>query len=144
MPIPIRGIDHVVVMAADIERSIIFYRDTLGGTAPYEKGFREGRLPVMPIVLGGAVVNLQRLDQPAYIVADRLESGTVDVCFRWDDSIETAIAHLQAGGIAIIEGPVPRVAADGKWGKSVYFRDPDGNLLELLSTAEESEPLFTE
>ena len=42
------------------------------------------------------------------------------------------------------EGPAPRWAADGVWGQSVYFRDPDGNLLEFLSTAEPMEPLFTE
>lgn len=138
--VPIRNIDHVVVMAKDIDRAIAFYRDTLGGTAPYEKAFRDGRIPVMPIRLGGAVVNLQRLDQPAYIVAERLASGTVDVCFRWDGPIDTAIAHLRSRGIEIIEGPVSRVAADGVWGQSVYFRDPDGNLLEFLSTAEPAVP----
>ncbi|MDP6705884.1 MAG: VOC family protein [Alphaproteobacteria bacterium] len=143
MSVPIRGIDHVVVMCRDIERSLAFYRDLLGGAAPYEKAFRAGRIPVVPIVLGGAVINLQRLDEPAYIVAERLESGTVDVCFRWEGPIEAAIAYLAERDIAVIEGPVPRVAADGVWGKSVYFRDPDGNLLEFLSTAEETEPLFT-
>ena len=41
---------------------------------------------------------------------------------------------LKEDGVAVIEGPVPRPAADGTTGASVYFRDPDGNLLELLST----------
>jgi catechol 2,3-dioxygenase-like lactoylglutathione lyase family enzyme len=40
-------------------------------------------------------------------------------------------------GIEIVEGPVDRPAADGKLGKSIYFRDPDGNLLEFLSTDED-------
>ena len=72
------------------------------------------------------------------------QSGTLDACFRWDGTIAEAVAHLKDAGIEIIEGPVPRWAADGVWGQSVYFRDPDGNLLEFLSTAEPMEPLFTE
>ncbi len=142
MTIPIRTIDHIVVMASDIERSIAFYRDTLGGEAPFEASFRDGKIDVMPIRLGGAVVNLQKLDDPAYIVAERLESGAVDVCFRWDGTIEAAAAFLTERGVEIIEGPAPRPAADGTWGQSVYFRDPDGNLLEFLTTDSPSEPIF--
>ena len=144
MALRIRTIDHAVVMAADMERSIKFYCDTLGGRPRYLQRFRDGGLPVLPIELGGAVMNLQYLDKPAYLVAERLESGTLDVCFRWDGTIAEAEAHLKDAGIVIMEGPVPRWAADGVWGQSVYFRDPDGNLLEFLSTAEPMEPLFTE
>jgi catechol 2,3-dioxygenase-like lactoylglutathione lyase family enzyme len=144
MTLQIRTIDHVVVMAADMERSIRFYCDTLGGRARYLQRFRDGKLPALPIELGGAVVNLQYLDKPAYIVAETLDAGTLDVCFRWDGTIAEAEAHLREAGIEIIEGPVPRWAADGVWGQSVYFRDPDGNLLEFLSTAEPIEPLFAE
>ncbi len=139
---PVRTIDHVVVMASDIERSIAFYRDTLGGETPFEVAFRAGTLKVMPVRLGGVVVNVQRLDEPAYIVAERLETGTVDVCFRWDGDIQSAIDFLGERGVAIIEGPVPRPAADGTWGTSVYFRDPDGNLLEFLTTDTPSEAIF--
>jgi catechol 2,3-dioxygenase-like lactoylglutathione lyase family enzyme len=60
-----------------------------------------------------------------------LHGGAVDVCFRWTDRIEAAVAFLEDRGIDIIEGPAPRQAADGLWGQSVYFRDPDGNLLEI-------------
>ncbi|MEM7250572.1 MAG: VOC family protein [Pseudomonadota bacterium] len=141
MAIPIRTIDHVVIMTEDIERAIKFYCGVLGGNARYLERFRDGTLPVLPIELGQAVVNLQRLDNPAYIVANRLVSGGVDVCFRWGGTIAEAEQFLTAAGVEVIEGPVPRSAADGIWGKSVYFRDPDGNLLEFLSTAERSEPL---
>ena len=139
---PIRTIDHDVVMASDIQRSIAFYRDTLGGETPFAAAFDAGARNVMPVRLGGAVVNVQKLDEPAYIVAERLEAGTVDVCFRWDGDIQTAIAFLTERGVTIIEGPVPRPAADGVWGTSVYFRDPDGNLLEFLTTDTPSEPIF--
>ena len=143
MTLKIRTIDHAVVMASDMERSIKFYCDTLGGRPRYLQRFRDGKLPVLPIELGGAVINLQYLDKPAYLVAETLAPGTLDICFRWDGTIAEAVAHLHAAGIEIIEGPAPRWAADGVWGQSVYFRDPDGNLLEFLSTTEPTEPLFT-
>jgi len=140
--IPIRNIDHIVVMASDLERSIAFYRDTLGGETPNEAAYRDGRINVMRVVLGGAVMNLQKLDDPAYIVAERLEAGAVDVCFRWDGEIETAVDYLTSRGVAVVEGPVARPAADGVWGMSVYFRGPDGNLLEFLTTATLSSQYF--
>ena len=141
MTIPIEGIDHIVVMASNIERSLDFYKDVLGGEAIFEKAFRQGKIPVLPVRVGKAVINLQRLDDPAYIVANRLEAGTVDLCLRWGTTIQEAMKWLKEKGIEIIEGPVPRPAANGVWGKSIYFRDPDGNLLELLTTLERSEPI---
>ena len=143
MSIPIRTIDHVVVMAADMERTIDFYCNLLGGTPRFLQQFRDGKLPVLSVELGSAVVNLQYLTKPAYIVAEQLHAGTVDVCFRWGATIAEAEAFLRRAGIEIIEGPVPRMAADGIWGYSVYFRDPDENLLEFLTTVERSEPLIT-
>ena len=67
MAIPIRTIDHVVVMAADIEKSIVFYCDVLGGKPRYLQPFRDGKFPVLAVELGGAVVNLQRLDEPEHL-----------------------------------------------------------------------------
>ena len=141
MPVPIEGIDHVVVMASDVDRSLDFYKNVLGGEAEFEEAFRMGKIPVLRVRIGKAIINLQRLNEPAYIVADRLESGTVDLCFRWSRSIQEAIDWLTDKGVEVIEGPVPRPAANGVWGQSIYFRDPDGNLLELLTTLEPSEPI---
>jgi catechol 2,3-dioxygenase-like lactoylglutathione lyase family enzyme len=58
--------------------------------------------------------------------------GNSDLCFRWDGLIEGAIAHLAACGVRIELGPVERRGAGGT-GNSVYFRDPDGSLLEFIS-----------
>ena len=60
--------------------------------------------------------------------------GSGDFCFRWDAGVDEALALLARHGVEVVEGPVPRPAADGAVGRSVYFRDPDGNLLELLTT----------
>ena len=141
MPVPIEGIDHVVVMASDVDRSLDFYKNVLGGEAEFEEAFRMGKIPILRVRIGKAIINLQRLNEPAYIVADRLESGAVDLCFRWSRSIQEAIDWLKEKNVDVIEGPVPRPAANGVWGQSIYFRDPDGNLLELLTTLEPSEPI---
>ena len=131
----------MVVMASDVDRSLDFYKNVLGGEAEFEEAFRMGKIPVLRVRIGKAIINLQRLNEPAYIVADRLESGTVDLCFRWSRSIQEAIDWLKEKNVDVIEGPVPRPAANGVWGQSIYFRDPDGNLLELLTTLEPSEPI---
>lgn len=132
---PVAGIDHIAMTVRDMEASLAFYRRVLDAETPYEQAYRDGRLPVMVLRIGGATINLQAADNVAYIVADRPTPGAVDLCFRWCGPIATAEAHLRERDVDVIEGPVPRVATDGTRGQSVYFRDPDDNLLELLSTA---------
>jgi catechol 2,3-dioxygenase-like lactoylglutathione lyase family enzyme len=56
------------------------------------------------------------------------------LCFEWPGPIADAKAHLQAHGVAVELGPVDRHAARGK-GTSLYFRDPDGSLLEFIAYA---------
>ena len=58
--------------------------------------------------------------------------GGSDLCFVWDGPIEAAVEHLRARSVEIEEGPVARAGARGE-GTSIYFRDPDGSLLELIS-----------
>jgi catechol 2,3-dioxygenase-like lactoylglutathione lyase family enzyme len=63
-----------------------------------------------------------------------VRAGNSDLCFVWDGPIEGAVAHLERHGVEVEEGPVERHGARGA-GTSVYFRDPDGSLLELISYA---------
>ncbi len=58
--------------------------------------------------------------------------GNSDLCFVWDGPIEEAVTHLQRHSVAIEDGPVTRHGAGGE-GTSVYFRDPDGSLLEFIA-----------
>jgi fructose-1,6-bisphosphatase/inositol monophosphatase family enzyme/catechol 2,3-dioxygenase-like lactoylglutathione lyase family enzyme len=131
----LRGYDHLAITVADVERTVAFYRDVLGARVLYEDEWRSGRLPIAMLQIGANRMNVHPAAAPAAPHATTPTPGSVDLCFRWDAPLEAAVALLQQRGIAIIEGPVPRPAADGAWGRSVYFRDPDGNLLELLSTA---------
>jgi catechol 2,3-dioxygenase-like lactoylglutathione lyase family enzyme len=62
----------------------------------------------------------------------RVTPGNSDLCFVWDGPIDGAIAHLRERGVAIELGPVERTGVRGD-GMSVYFRDPDGSLLEFIS-----------
>ena len=69
---------------------------------------------------------------PAPVARLPVQPGNSDLCFVWDGPIEDAIAHLGAHGVPVELGPVERAGAHGT-GTSVYFRDPDGSLLEFLS-----------
>ena len=61
-----------------------------------------------------------------------VQPGGSDLCFAWAGPVEGAIDHLSAHGVEVELGPVQRRGARGE-GTSVYFRDPDGTLLELIS-----------
>jgi catechol 2,3-dioxygenase-like lactoylglutathione lyase family enzyme len=61
-----------------------------------------------------------------------VQPGNSDLCFEWRGPIEGAVAHLKRCSVSIEEGPVARSGVKGA-GTSVYFRDPDGSLLEFLS-----------
>jgi catechol 2,3-dioxygenase-like lactoylglutathione lyase family enzyme len=64
--------------------------------------------------------------------ADPVRPGNSDLCFVWDGTPAEAIAHLRSYDVDVELGPVQRRGARGV-GTSVYFRDPDGSLLELLA-----------
>ena len=70
--------------------------------------------------------------RPAEVALKPVQPGNSDLCFEWSGPIEAAIAHLKAHGVAIISGPLQRFGAKGA-GTSVYFRDPDGSLMEFMS-----------
>jgi catechol 2,3-dioxygenase-like lactoylglutathione lyase family enzyme len=69
------------------------------------------------------------------LAAKPVMPGNSDLCFRWSGPIEGATAHLAAHGVPVELGPVPRHGAAGS-GVSVYFRDPDGSLMEFITYPE--------
>ncbi len=131
---PIAGFDHCALTVADIERTIAFYRGVLGCEILYEELWRSGRLPIVSIRVGAHVINVHPAQAPVSPHAEHPTPGSADLCFRWRGTLDEAAEMLRSHHVAIEEGPVPRPAADGTPARSIYFRDPDGNLLELLST----------
>jgi len=128
----ISGFDHVAITVADIDASILFYETVLG--AEVEETYEvDGKVIVKRVAIGGAMFNVHKQGNGVDLVARNPLPGSEDLCFRWGGTIDQAKQQLESNGVEIIEGPAPRVSSDGRPASSVYFRDPDGNLLELLA-----------
>jgi catechol 2,3-dioxygenase-like lactoylglutathione lyase family enzyme len=121
-------IDHCVIQVSDWERSNRFYARVLGAEiVPRQRGFA--------YKLGDFLLNCHGPGVTPKIVARLpVEPGNSDLCFEWPGPIAAALAHLQTEGVAVELGPVATRGAKGA-ATSVYFRDPDGSLLEFLSYA---------
>lgn len=120
-------LDHVVIAVSDPARSDAFYRDVLGAEVlELPRGRRAYRFgdQQLNVHLPGST--------PEPVAGVRITPGNSDLCFVWGGPIDGAIAHLRERGVAIELGPVERTGARGE-GTSVYFRDPDGTLLEFIS-----------
>jgi catechol 2,3-dioxygenase-like lactoylglutathione lyase family enzyme len=123
-------LDHLVIAVSDWERSNAFYRDVLGADVVEVD---RGRYAY--VLAGDQRLNVHGPGStPEPRAADPVRPGNSDLCFVWDGSIDEAAAHLERCDIDVELGPVARTGARGA-GTSVYFRDPDGTLLELISYA---------
>ena len=121
-------LDHCVIHVSAWEVSNPFYRDVLGAElvpagAGWAYRFGDQRLNVH----GPGV-------EPHPVARRPVQPGNSDLCFEWQGPIDSAIEHLGRHGVEVELGPVDRAGARGA-GRSVYFRDPDGSLLELIAYA---------
>jgi catechol 2,3-dioxygenase-like lactoylglutathione lyase family enzyme len=123
----VAGLDHVVLAVSEWERSNVFYRDVLGAEVlELSYGRYAYRLP------DGRQLNVHGPGATPHPRAlDPVRPGSSDLCFAWDGSPGEAVEHLRSHGVEVELGPVARTGARGP-GTSVYFRDPDGSLLELI------------
>ncbi len=117
--------DHFVLTVADKEKSVAFYTQALGMRLEV---FGQGRVA---LVYGTGKINLhEATGKPILPRAKTPTPGSADLCFIVDAPLEAAISALKEKGVAIELGPVERTGAFSKL-RSVYVRDPDGNLIEL-------------
>jgi catechol 2,3-dioxygenase-like lactoylglutathione lyase family enzyme len=119
-------LDHCVIAVSDWDRSNRFYADVLGAEVLAQGDGYVYRFGANQLNIHGPGVDGEPNATPP------VAPGGADLCFVWDGPVETAAAHLAELGVAIELGPVPRFGARGD-GTSVYFRDPDGSLLELIA-----------
>jgi catechol 2,3-dioxygenase-like lactoylglutathione lyase family enzyme len=124
----IDSIDHVVFTVKDINATCDFYTKVLGMEVVT---FGEGR---KALAFGLQKVNLQQLGRESTLVADKPTSGSADICFVTSVPVSEVIAHLNSCGVRLVGGPVERNGARGMM-TSVYFRDPDLNLVEVSNYA---------
>ncbi|KAA0574272.1 VOC family protein [Azospirillum sp. Sh1] len=122
----IARIDHLVLTVASIEATCAFYSDVLGMEVVTFAGGRRA------LSFGAQKINLHEVGREFEPKAARPTAGSGDFCLIADTPLEEVIAHLQVRGIAIEEGPVNRTGATGPI-RSVYFRDPDDNLVEIAN-----------
>jgi catechol 2,3-dioxygenase-like lactoylglutathione lyase family enzyme len=120
------GFDHAVIAVSDWARADAFYRDVLGAEIPehdeLRADYRFGDWKLSVHGPGFEGLNAQRPVVP----------GNSDLCFLWQGTIDDALAHLEAHAVAIEAGPLRRDAGSRGTSTHVYFRDPDGSLLEFV------------
>lgn len=120
----INNIDHIVLTVTDIDKTIDFYTNILGFEVVT---FGDNR---KALTFGDQKINLHQKGKEFEPKAEYPTSGSADLCFIAETNIEDVLEELQQKNIEIIEGIVERTGATGKI-KSVYFRDPDLNLIEV-------------
>lgn len=122
----IESLDHLVLTVADIDASCAFYERVLGmRTVTFGAGRKA-------LAFGVQKINLHPHRREFEPKAERPTPGSADLCFVSSTPLAEVVAHLHACGVEVLEGPVPRTGARGTI-LSVYFRDPDRNLIEVCN-----------
>jgi catechol 2,3-dioxygenase-like lactoylglutathione lyase family enzyme len=119
------AIDHCVIAVSDWDRSNAFYRDVLGAEIEQRDEF------LAHYRFGDWMLNVHGPGFEGLNAARPVEPGNSDLCFVWPGPLGDAVAHLNRNGVELV-GALDGGFARGR-GRSVYFRDPDGSLLELVS-----------
>ncbi|NXO92566.1 GLOD5 protein, partial [Certhia brachydactyla] len=120
----IQRLDHLVLTVKSIEDTVAFYSKVLGMEVVTFKGDRRA------LCFGQQKFNLHEVGQEFEPKARRPVPGSADFCLVTAVPLEMLLEHLEACGVPIEEGPVARTGAVGPI-TSIYFRDPDENLVEV-------------
>lgn len=128
------AIDHIVFNVRDVEASAKWYEQVLGMAridAPSDSGALR-----TSVTFGRSKINLRPIDasQDEWFTGATPCAGGQDLCFLTSFTPDAVVAHLQACDVEIEVGPVTKNGARGPI-RSVYVRDPDGNLIEVSSYA---------
>jgi catechol 2,3-dioxygenase-like lactoylglutathione lyase family enzyme len=119
----IRGFDHIVLCVADLAATRRFYERVLAMEA------REERPGKWSLHFGANKISLQDAAASPGIARDTVP-GSGNFCLLTDTPLDAVMDHLKREGVDIVDGPGERAGAAGPI-LSVYFKDPDGNLVEV-------------
>lgn len=117
-------IDHIVLTVSSLEATLSFYERALGFTREIRAG-----LPAA-LKFGRQKINVHEVDHTFEPKAASPKPGAADFCLITRRPVTEVLQRLKDCGVDVELGPVPRIGAEGAM-TSVYFRDPDGNLLEI-------------
>jgi catechol 2,3-dioxygenase-like lactoylglutathione lyase family enzyme len=120
----IEHLDHLVLTVNDVGVACSFYERVLGMKTVSSCCGRRA------LVFGSQKINLHQQGEDAALSPRTPTPGSGDLCFITSTPLVDVVAHLNSCGVPIIEGPIERAGAMGLI-MSVYFRDPDGNLVEV-------------
>ena len=127
----IERLDHLVLTVTDVDATVHFYEHVLGMTPVT---FGAGR---RALAFGQQKINLHQAGAEFEPKARHPTPGSADLCLVTSGELRDVEKHLRGVGVEIEEGPVGRTGALGPI-RSLYFRDPDGNLIEVSTYGEES------
>lgn len=133
MSVKVNALDHLVINVSDVARSAEWYSEILGMEVKvFDPG--EGKPPRTTLVFGNQKINVRPrdADKVEWFTADHVMPGSDDLCFLTSSTPDEVVAHLEAHGVKIEEGPCAKQGARGTL-RSVYCRDPDGSLIEISS-----------
>ncbi|OLD12073.1 MAG: VOC family virulence protein [Crenarchaeota archaeon 13_1_40CM_3_52_10] len=117
-------LDHLVLTVRNIETTCTFYSNVLGmEVVTFENGRKA-------LSFGSQRINLHEAGKEFEPKASRPTPGSADLCFTTTTSIDEVVRRLELSKVRILGGPVNRTGALGQM-MSVYFRDPDLNLIEV-------------
>ena len=128
----ISALDHIVLNVSDVERSLAFYEGVLGLPAERVDAWRRGELRFPSVRVNDATI-IDLVYAPADS-ADRQLNLAHFCLVTDDDSLDAIVTELSSAGVTVEVGPAVRSGARGN-ALSIYFRDPDDNLIELRTYA---------
>uniref|UniRef100_A0A2C9JHS0 Glyoxalase domain-containing protein 5 n=1 Tax=Biomphalaria glabrata TaxID=6526 RepID=A0A2C9JHS0_BIOGL len=123
-PFQIASLDHLVLTVRDLDKTVDFYTKVLGMEVTTFKGGRKA------LNYGVQKINLHEYGKEFEPKSHIPTPGSADLCFLTTSVLDDVLEHLQRLNISIVEGPVERTGAVGSI-RSIYIRDPDGNLIEI-------------
>ncbi len=121
----ISAINHFVITTKNVEECLRFYTETLG----MKQKATDGRFSLW---FGSQKINIHTRPAEFLPAAAHPLPGSLDLCFEIEDDMEAVLAELKRKNAPLVTGIVERNGAKGKM-RSIYLRDPDGNLIELAS-----------